>query len=798
MKFTLSWLKSHLDTTVSLTGIAEALTSVGLEVESVEDPARSLGDFTVGHVLEAERHPDADRLRVCKVDAGGEVLQVVCGAPNARAGLKVILARPGARIPSSNDILKKGSIRGVESQGMMCSWRELGLGEDHEGIAELDESLPTGAKLIEVMSFDAVIDVSITPNRADCLGVRGIARDLAAFGVGRLKPLAVNPVKGAFASPLGVNLSFSPETADACPLFAGRYIRGVKNSESPGWLKDRLTAIGLRPISALVDITNFFTYDLARPLHVFDAAKLKGGVQARLAKPGETLAALNGKTYELDDTMTVIADFDRALGLAGVIGGEDSGCTETTTSVFLESALFDPVRTANTGRKLAIDSDARHRFERHVDAAFVIPGMELATRMILDLCGGEASEPVIAGAEPDWHRAIVLRPERVAGLGGVELAAAEMERILADLGCTVGEHGDGLLVSPPSWRADITAEHDLVEEVIRINGFDKIPTIPVPRPSMPRAILTSPQRRSIWVRRSLAARGMTETVTWSFLPSAVARLFGGGQAELVLANPISADLDAMRPSLLPNLIAAAGRNADRGMKDVVLFEVGPQFQGEEPSQQRSVVAGLRAGKSGPRHWSQAPRVVDAFDAKADAIAAIAAANVPTDNVQTVAEVPGWYHPGRSGALKLGPKVLAWFGELHPGVLATMDVKGPMVAFELFLDALPPVKAKATKAKPLLKASAFQPVERDFAFIVDGGVAADAVLRAAKGADKALITDVSVFDLYEGAGVGEGKKSLAIAVTLQPTDRTLTDAEIDAVGARIVEAVGKATGGVLRG
>ena len=798
MKFTLSWLKDHLETDATLDQIETALTSVGLEVEGVEDPAKHLGGFVVGHVLEAEKHPDADKLKLCKVDSGACVLQVVCGAPNARAGLKVILAQPGTYIPITGDVLKKGKVRGVESQGMMCSWRELKLGEDHDGIAELAADVPVGAKLTDILTFDPMIEISVTPNRVDCLGVRGIARDLAAYGLGSLKPLKVEPVPGVFKSPIDVRLDFTPETAEACPIFAGRLIRGVKNGDSPQWLKDRLAAIGLRPISALVDITNFFAYDLCRPLHVFDAAKVKGDIRARLAKDGETLAGLNGKSYTLAAGMTVIADDAGPEALAGILGGEASGCTETTTEVFLEAAYFDPIRTAATGRRLEILSDARFRFERGVDPAFVVPAMELATRMILDLCGGEASEPVIAGTEPDWQKAIVLRPERVAALGGVEVALARQEAILNDLGCAVAEHADGLLVNPPSWRGDITAEHDLVEEIIRINGYDNIPSVPLPRLPMPKAVLTPSQRRAGWVRRQLASRGLVETVTWSFLPEAQALMFGGGAPDMHLANPISSDLDVMRPSVLPNLVTAAGRNADRGQRDLGLFEIGPQFDGPEPGQQRQVAAGIRAGKARDRHWAEPARPVDAFDAKADLLAAIAAAGANPDSLQVAVEAPVWYHPGRSGTLKLGNKAVAYFGELHPGILGKLDVKGPVVGFELFLEALPPVKAKATKARPLLKASAFQPLERDFAFTLDSAVAADAVVRAAKSADKALIADVAVFDLYEGANMAAGKKSLAVSVTLQPTEKTLTDEEIEAVATKIVQAVVKATGGELRG
>jgi phenylalanyl-tRNA synthetase beta chain len=798
MKFTLSWLKRHLDTTVTVDAIAERLTMLGLEVESLEDPAAKLGGFITGHIMEAGKHPNADRLQLCKVSIGRETLQVVCGAPNARAGLKVVVAVPGVVIPVTGEALKKGNVRGVESQAMMCSWRELMLGEDHSGIIELPNDTPVGEPLVKVLAFDPVIDVAITPNRADCLGVRGIARDLAAAGLGKLKPLSVEPVKSGFASPIGVRLEFPADAANACTLFAGRTIRGVQNGESPAWLKEWLNAVGLRPISALVDITNYFTLDLARPLHVFDARKLKGDVRARLAEAGETLEALNGKTYVLDADMTVIADDAGAQSLAGVIGGAPTGVSAETTDVFLEAALFDPMRTAATGRRLAIESDARYRFERGIDPAFVVGGMELATRMIVEVCGGEASEPVIAGVVPPGAAPISFRPHRVAQLGGVEVAEEEMERSLEALGCKLTKIEQGYAVVPPSWRADLTAEHDLVEEVIRLHGYEHIPTVSMPRPSVIRPVLTPCQRQAGWVRRGLAARGLTETVTWSFLPSSLAKLFGGGSPALTLANPISSDLDSMRPSVLANLVAAAGRNADRGFKDIALFELGPEFNGDQPEDQRPVAAGIRAGRATDRHWAETARLVDVFDAKADAMAAIAAAGGPGDGLQVVAEAPSWYHPGRSGSLKLGPKVIASFGEIHPQLLATLDIKGPVVGFEVFLDAVPMPKVRATKAKALLKVSPFQAIERDFAFVVDRSVRAEAVLRAAKGADKTLISDVLLFDLYEGPHVGEDKKSLAIQVTLQPLEKTPTDAEIEAIAAKVVSAVAKATGGVLRG
>jgi len=797
VKFTLSWLKRHLDTQATPEQIAHRLTMLGLEVESLKDPAAGLTGFIVGHVLEAAPHPNADRLRLCKVATGQGSLEVVCGAPNARAGLKVALAIPGVVIPSTGEVLKAGSVRGVMSQGMMCSSRELLLGDDHAGIIELPASAPVGAPLASVLQLDPLFDVAITPNRADCLGVRGIARDLAAAGVGRLKPLVIEPVKGSFKSPIGVSLDFPAGAESACPLFVGRTIRGVRNGESPQWLKDWLTGIGLRPISALVDITNYITMDCARPLHVFDLRRVSGNIRARLGRSGETLAALNGKTYELDETMTVIADDARPLALAGVIGGEASGVGADTTDLFLEVALFDPQRIAATGRNLAAESDARYRFERGVDPAFVLPAAELASRMIIELCGGEASQIVQAGTVPDQRTRLTFHPGRVARIGGIEVAEPKMCQILEGLGCEVDSAAAPWAVTTPSWRADLTAEHDLVEEVIRVYGYDEIPTLSMPRPDVVRPVLTSSQRRSSWVRRGLASRGMVETVTWSFLPSARAALFGGGKPELVLSNPISSDLDAMRPSLLPNLLVAAGHNADRGLRDVALFELGPQFDGDRPEDQTAVAAGLRAGRHAERHWGEPARAVDLFDAKADALAAVAAAGGPADSLVVYAESAPWYHPGRSGCLKLGSKLVARFGEIHPAVLTALDVKGPAVGFELFLDALPLPRAKATKAKTLLKLSPFQPIERDFAFVLDRDIPAETVVKAARGADKILISEVAVFDRYEGPHVGEGKKSLAIQVTLQPVDRTPTDADIEAVAAKVVAAVVKATGGALR-
>jgi phenylalanyl-tRNA synthetase beta chain len=802
MKITLGWLKEHLETDASLNEITDKLTMLGLEIESVSERSQGLESFVVGHVVEATKHPDADKLQVCRVDNGSEIFDVVCGAPNARTGLKGVFAASGAYIPGIDVTLKKANIRGVESNGMLLSEREMGLSDEHDGIVELADDAPVGAVAVSIMGLDdPVIDIAITPNRGDCLGIRGIARDLAAAGLGTLKALDQTPLKGLFESPIKVTIDLEPAYADACPQFVGRYVRGVKNVESPKWLKDRLLAVGLRPISALVDITNLMTIEHCRPLHVFDADKVSGNIHARMAHDGETLLALDGKEYILDSEITVIADDNQAEAMGGVMGGEASGCTEETLNVFVESALFDPIRTSNTGRRLNVQSDARFRFERGIDSAFLEPGMEIATRLILDICGGEPSELVIAGTEPDRRLIVPLRTARVKELAGVAVDVTEMQRILEDLGFTVTDAGEGWNVSVPTWRNDIVGEACLVEEIVRVYGFEKIPTTPMQRDEVvPHPAWTLYQRRRADVRRTLASRGLVEAVTLSFMDLNQARLFGGGADDLKLVNPISSDLGIMRPSILPNLIAAAGRNADRGMADCPLFEVGPQYSGDEANAQDMVAAGLRSGRSGRRNWAETPRAVDAFDAKADALAALAAAGAPTAKLQTFSQAPGWYHPGRSGTFNLGPQtVLAAFGEIHPGVLAKMGVKGPVIGFEVYLDNVPKAKGKKTKGttRPLLKLSPFHPVSRDFAFVVDDDVAADAVIRAAKSADKELISDVSVFDLFAGGNLGEGRKSLAVNVTLQPTRQTLTDGEIEAVSKKVVAAVEKSTGGTLR-
>jgi len=795
MKTTIGWLKTHLETDATPETIAERLVMLGHDVEGVENRAENLAPFTVASVISAERHPNADRLKVCVVDTGKERIQVVCGAPNAHAGMKGVFAPAGTVIPRTGALLRETVIRGVASCGMLCSAYELGLGDDHEGIVELPEDAPVGVPYASYAGLgDTVLDIKVTPNRADCLGVLGIARDLAASGLGQLKPLNATPVPGSFRSPIGIHI----EDRSACPLFLGRHLRGLRNGPSPEWLRGRLEAIGLRPISTLVDITNFLTFDLNRPLHVFDAGRIEGDLIVRFARPGETLLALNGQEYALDAEMTAIADRAGVQSLGGVIGGEATGCTEATTEVFVEAALFDPVRTAATGRKLNIASDARYRFERGLDPAFVSDGLEIATRLILDLCGGEASEIVTAGAVPDWRRRYVLHGERPGTLGGLHVPPEQSAAILTALGFAVEPlAGGNLAVEPPSWRGDIVGEADLVEEVLRVKGYDEIPAVPLDRDTaLARPSLTPAQRRAELVRRTLAARGLVEAVTFSFISAREAEPFGGAKPELRLVNPISADLDTMRPSLLPGLVSAARRNADRGSPDVALFELGPLYRDDTPEGQALVAAGLRAGRTGQKHWRQASREVDLYDVKADALAALAAMGAPGENIQAAADPPAWYHPGRAGTLRLGPKVLGAFGELHPAVLEALDARQPIAAFEVFLDAVP--EPRAARAKPPLRLSVFQPIERDFAFVVDRELPAEILLRAARGIDRKLVAEIRLFDVYEGAGLPEGKKSLAITVVLQPQDRTLTDAEIEGFSKRLIAQVEKTTGGQLRG
>jgi phenylalanyl-tRNA synthetase beta chain len=821
MKFTLSWLKTHLDTTASLAEITDTLTAIGLELEGVEDRGAALTSFRIAHVVEAAQHPNADRLHACRVDVGdGTLVSVVCGAPNAHTGMKAVFAAPGSFIPGTGITLKVGEIRGVQSAGMLLSMREMGLGEDHTGIIELPADAPVGASYAHWAGLDdPVIDISVTPNRGDALAVRGVARDLAAAGLGTLRPFAPAPIPPAFASPLRWRI----DMPQACPWVLGRTVRGIRNGASPQWLQDRLLSIGLRPINALVDITNFFTIDLGRPLHVFDADKVRGGALIFRPGAGETFRALNGKDYTVGPEDCAIADAAGVQSLAGVMGGEATGCDGATTAVFVECALFDPVRVALTGRRHGLASDARQRFERGIDPALMPDAVEAATRMILDLCGGEPSEVVAAGAEPAWQRQATLRFSRLRDFGGLDVPPDAAVDSLQRLGFTLAARdGESVTVLVPSWRNDVAggtplepapdlpadrlakaaagrdaveAECDLIEEVLRLRGLDAVPPVSLPRAApVPLRTLTPRQARSTLARRTLASRGLAECVTFSFLERRVAALFGPAPESLHLENPIASDLDQMRPTPLATLALAAQRNAARGWDDVGLFEIGPGFESPAPEGHRWLAAGMRAGAT-PRSWIVPARAVDAMDAKADAWAVLAALGVPLDALSVTADPPGFYHPGRAGVVRQGPKtVLATFGELHPRVLAALDLAGPAVAFEVFLDAIPDPKRRK-KAAPDLPA--FHLVRRDFAFVVDAAVTADAVLRAARGAERTLVAGVTLFDLYQGDGLADGKKSLAIEVMFQPRERSLTDAEIEAACAKVVAAVGKATGGVRR-
>ena len=804
MKFTLTWLRDHLDTDASLGEIVDKLTMIGLEVEGVDDPAKVFGGFRIARVVEATQHPNADRLRVRAVDPGdGSRIQVICGAPNARAGLVGVFAPPGTHIPGTGVDLEVGTIRGVESRGMMLSERELGISDEHGGIIELAADAPIGATYASFAGLDdPVVDVAITPNRADCLGVRGIARDLAAAGLGRLKPLRIPAIGGVGPCPVGVTLSF-PDGPSLCPAFALRQVSGVRNGPSPAWLRKKLTSIGLRPINALVDSTNYLTHDLNRPLHVFDAAKVKGDLVVRRARHGEELLALDGRTYRLDPSMCVIADEAGVESLAGIMGGEHSGSSEGTVDVLIESALWDPLNIARTGRTLGINSDARYRFERGVDPAFAIEGLERATELVLQLCGGTPSEILLAGSVPTGRRTVEFPVSEVLRLSGLDVPPPRMIEALSALGFEVANPDKSIWrVLVPSWRGDIEGKADLVEEIVRIVGIDRVRPVAMTRPdAVARPILTPMQTRSRIARRALAGRGLVEAITWSFLPATHAAAFGGGGDALRLANPIASDLSDMRPSLVPGLVRAAQANADRGFPDAALFEVGQVFRGTAPSDQKLAATGLRRNTArfagSGRDWRGGSGTVDAFDAKADALALLAEIGGPVDRIQITRDAPDWLHPGRSGTLRLGPNVLGAFGELHPDALEALDAEGPVVVFELILDAVPFPKARPTRAKPPLDKSDLMPVRRDFAFVVHEDVAAGDILRAARGADKALVVDARVFDVYRGDRVGPSEKSVAIEIVLQPRTRTLTDKEIDAVAERVVGAVAKATGGQLR-
>jgi len=796
MKFTLSWLKEHLATDASIDAIVETMTMAGLEVEGVENAGEKLKAFTVARIISAAKHPNADKLQVCQVETAQGQLEIVCGAPNARAGLVTAFAPIGTYVPGLDVTLEARPVRGVVSNGMLCSGAELELDTDADGIMELDPELKVGTPIAEALGLnDPVIDIEVTPNRPDWLGVAGIARDLATAGLGKYTTKPVLPVPGRYPSPQKI----ATEDEKACPMFAGRFIRGVKNGPSPAWLQQRLRAIGQKPISALVDITNLITHDRARPLHVYDAAKLNGVVRARMGRDRESFKALNGNVYNVTPAMCVIADDERVLGLGGVIGGEYSGVSETTTDILVECAYFDATLTHQTGRALTLTTDAQYRFARGVDSGFVVPGLELATRMILDLCGGEPSEIMVAGDLPPPPKAIFFDPDRVRQLAGIDVKPTRVRAVLKDLGFETSAEGQGskrIIVEPPTWRRDVEGPADLVEEVARIEGYDKMPLVAPPRAAGFRPPPASVgESRTRLARRAAASLGYNEAITWSFCSRAQAQAFGGGGEEMLVANPIASDLDCMRPTALPQLLVAAQRNADRGFDDARLFEAGPAYTNtSDAGQQRTLAAVWRARP--PRHW-RAHHQPDIFDVKRDVLTILEAIGAPVASLQTSSDAPGHWRPGRTGALKLGPKVIAYYGEIHPRALKAIDVEAPALAFEIFLDALPAPRAKG-RTKPPLEKLDLQPLTRDFAFIVDDGVSAQDVVRAAIGADKALITDVNLFDVYRGERMQPGKKSLAIEVTLQPREKTLTDADIEAASAKIVSAVMKATGGTLRG
>ena len=793
MKFTLSWLKNHLTTEADVARVAEVMTMAGLEVEEVHDPAAALAPFTVARIAETAQHPNADRLRVCQVETVDGMKEIVCGAPNARPGLVTIYAPIGAYVPGLGVTLVEKPVRGVVSNGMLCSAAELEQPEGRygpdDGIMDLPSDLQVGAPAAALFGADPVIDFEVTPNRPDWLGVSGIARDLAAAGLGDFLDYKIAPVRGGFQSPISIRL----EAPEQCPVFSGRLIRGVKNGPSPDWLQRQLTAIGLRSINKLVDVTNLIAYDRARPLHVYDAATLAGTeIVVRAGRDGETVEALDGKTYALSPAVSTIADDGgaRAIGLGGIMGGLSTGCSDETVDVFVESAWFDPLVTAQTGRSLNISSDAQYRFARTVDPASVVPGLELATRLILDLCGGEPSEIVVVGQAPADPAAFDFDPAYVKRLAGMDLSRERIADILKALGFGLETGGAVWRVTPPSWRRDVEGPADLVEEVARIEGFDALPDTPLPDQGSPSRGVLSPRQSQVRIaRRALASLGYSEAVTWSFTSTATAGLFGGGDARLQLENPIASELDCMRPSILPNLIQAAARNAARGHADVALFEIGPIYLGDGPKDQRTAIAGLIAPHAA-RHWSAAGE--DAlFGLKADLMQLLAEIGAPTAGLQLVqGQNRDWWHPGRSARLQMGPKVVAVeFGALHPRALKALDADGPLLAFELILDALPEPKIKA-KTRGNADLPTLMPLSRDFAFVVEDAWPAGDLVRAAASADKTLIADVRVFDVYRGTGVEPGFKSVALEVTLQPREATLTDAEIEALSNKIIAAADK--------
>ncbi|PDT17060.1 phenylalanine--tRNA ligase subunit beta [Rhizobium sp. J15] len=806
MKFTLSWLKEHLETDATLDEICTRLTEIGLEVEDVDDKA-AFKPFVIAKVLSAEKHPQADRLKVLMVDTGaGAPVQVVCGAPNARAGLVGAFAAPGTYVPGIDVTLAVGNIRGVESRGMMCSEKELQISDSHDGIIDLPDDAPVGKSYAAYAHLDdPVIEINLTPNRPDCTSIHGIARDLAASGLGTLKTRAAPSFAVDGDTP--VKLTLDLDDPKLCPGFSLRLVRGVRNGPSPRWMQQRLLAIGLRPINALVDITNYMTFDQGRPMHVFDAAKVTGNLTVRRAREGETVLALDQREYKLGPNNVVISDEDGIESIGGIMGGEHSGCDENTVDVLIESALWDPMNIAKSGRSLGIITDARYRFERGVDPEYMVPGLERTTELVLELCGGTAAQAEVVGYKGYEPKVVDFPYSEVTRLTGLEVSTEESNAILARLGFTVSGSGERVSVSVPSWRPDVDGKADLVEEVMRIHGVDNIKPAPLEsHTAVNGRILTTLQIRTRAAKRALASRGMLEAVTWSFIPEDQAKLFGGGSAALKLANPIAAEMSDMRPSLLPGLLTAAQRNADKGYGDVAIFEVSGTYENDRPEGQRRVAGGIRRGTASlsgaGRMWSNTVKgggkPVDVFDAKADALAVIEACGLPMGNIQIEQGGPEWYHPGRSGTIKMGPKVvLGYFGEFHPLTLEALDVSGALCGFEVYLDAMAEPKKKATRTKPALDLSPFQAVKRDFAFVVDKTVEAGAIIKAATSADRKLVTGVNVFDIFEGASVGEGKKSVAIEVQIQPVERTLTDEDFEALTQKIVASVTKFTGGVLR-